>query len=131
VQEELNKLGPLNTTEAVVSKAGAMKADYIIHAVGPRFQEEDIDGKLRTTVINVLKCAEEKGIEAVAFPPMGTGFYGIPLEVSARVTLNTLKEYLSGSTKIKEVVVCLQDKREYKPFQAQLAALASAQESRV
>ncbi len=131
VQEELNKLGPLETTQAVVSKAGAMKADYIIHAVGPRFQEQDIESKLEKTVVNALKRAEEKGIEAVAFPPMGTGFYGIPLDVSARVTLKTLKEYLSGKTNIKDVVVCLQDKREYKPFKAQLTALASAQESNV
>jgi len=130
VQQELNKLGPLDTTEAVVSKAGAMKADYIIHAVGPRFQEEDIEGKLRNTVVSALKCAEEKGIETIAFPPMGTGFYGIPLNVSAKVTLNTLKEYLSGETKIKDVVICLQDNREYKPFQAQLAALTSPKESR-
>jgi O-acetyl-ADP-ribose deacetylase (regulator of RNase III) len=131
VQEELNNLGPLSTTEAVVSKAGAMKADYIIHAVGPRFQEENIEDKLRTTVWNALKCAEEKGIEAVAFPPMGTGFYGIPLDVSARVMLNTLKAYLSGDTKIKDVVICLQDNREYKPFQYQLSTMTSAEESMV
>lgn len=131
IQEELTQHGTLDTTEVLVSKAGAMKADYIIHAVGPRFQEENIEGKLRTTVLNTLKIADEKGIEAVAFPPMGTGFYGIPLDVSARVTLETLKEYLSGDTKIKEVVICLQDKREYKPFQAQLSKLTTAEESTV
>lgn len=131
IQEELNQFGTLNTTETIVSKAGAMKADYIIHAVGPRFQEEDIEAKLKTTVVNTLKIADEKGIEAIAFPPMGTGFYGIPLDVSARVTLAALKEYLSGDTKIKEIAICLQDKREYKPFQAQLSALTTAEESKV
>jgi O-acetyl-ADP-ribose deacetylase (regulator of RNase III) len=128
VQEELNRYGTLNTTEVVMSKAGAMKADYIIHAVGPRFQEVDIEGKLKTTVVNTLECAEEKAIEAIAFPPMGTGFYGIPLDVSARVTLETIKDYLSGDTKIKDVVICLQDKREFKPFQAQLSNLTAARE---
>ncbi|MFH1755211.1 MAG: macro domain-containing protein, partial [Candidatus Latescibacterota bacterium] len=43
IQEELKKHGPVNTTDVVVSKAGAMKADHIIHAVGPRFQEKDIE----------------------------------------------------------------------------------------
>lgn len=129
IQEELKKHGTLNTTDVVVSKAGAMKADYIIHAVGPRFQEEDIEGKLKTTIMNTLRIAEEEGIETIAFPPMGTGFYGIPLDVSARITLQTIQEYLSGSTRLKDVVICLQDKREYKPFQAQLSALSAAEGS--
>ncbi len=124
IQEELRKHGTLETTEAVVSSAGEMKANYIIHAVGPRFQEEDIVSKLKTTVLNCLKHAEEKGITAIAFPPMGSGFYGVPLEVSAQVTLSTIKEYLSGETKIKDVVVCLLDSREFKPFQNQLSALS-------
>ncbi len=126
VQEQLKQFGTINTTDAVVTEAGEMKAKYIIHAVGPRFQEEDIEDKLRTTVLNSLKKAEEKGVKAVAFPAMGTGFYGVPLDLSARVTLGAIKEYLSGHTKIKDVVVCLLDNREYKPFQNQLAALTSA-----
>ena len=126
VQDELNGLGPLQTTEAVVSGAGEMKSKFIIHAVGPRFQEEDIENKLRETVLNSLKRAEERGIEAIAFPAMGTGFYGIPLDVSARVTLTTLKEYLAGETKLKDVAVCLLDEREYRPFQAQFSALSQS-----
>ena len=90
VQKELDEKGELKTTEAVASGAGEMKADHIIHAVGPRFQEEDLESKLRTTIVNATKCAEEKGIKKIAFPPMGAGFYGVPLDVSARVTLGTL-----------------------------------------
>ncbi|MCP4570144.1 MAG: macro domain-containing protein [FCB group bacterium] len=125
VQQELNEMDPLQTTEAVISAAGEMKADYIIHAVGPRFQEEDIESKLEKTILSALKKAEDKGIKAVAFPAMGAGFYGIPLAVSARVTLTTLKEYLADGAKIKDVVVCLNDNHEFKPFQSQLAALGN------
>jgi O-acetyl-ADP-ribose deacetylase (regulator of RNase III) len=123
VSEELKKLGSLETTQAVISGAGGMKAQHIIHAVGPRFQEENTEGKLRATILNSLSLADEKGIEAIAFPPMGSGFYGVPLDVSARITLETIKEYLSGETRIQEVVVCLLDGREYKPFQAQFSAM--------
>lgn len=126
VAEELKTMGPLETTQAVVSGAGGMKAKHIIHAVGPRFQEENTDGKLRATILNSLTLADEKGIEAIAFPPMGAGFYGVPLDASARITLETIKEYLAGETKIKEVVVCLLDKREYKPFQSQFSAMKFA-----
>jgi O-acetyl-ADP-ribose deacetylase (regulator of RNase III) len=100
-----------------------MKARYIVHAVGPRFQEEDTDAKLRRTIENSLRQAAAKGITAIAFPAMGAGFYGVPLPVSARVTLETIRDYLAGSPTIKDVVICLLDNREYKPFQSQLTAL--------
>jgi len=126
VQEELDKIGELQTTEAVVTEAGNLKAKSIIHAVGPAFQEENIEDKLRTTIANSLKKAEAKGITSIAFPPMGAGFYGVPLNISADITLKSIANYLSGDTRIKEVVVCLLDNREYKPFHEKLAALLQA-----
>jgi O-acetyl-ADP-ribose deacetylase (regulator of RNase III) len=123
IQVELNGLAPLKTTEVAISDAGDMKASHIIHAVGPRFQEPDLESKLETTIQNCLKQADGKGIKKVAFPPMGAGFYGVPLDVSARVTLGTIQKYLANSTSIEEVVVCLMDNREYKPFQSHLATM--------
>ena len=123
IQEELKKFGSVNTTDVVVTAAGEMKAKQIIHAVGPRFQEEELESKLKATVLNVLKTAEDKGIKAIAFPAMGAGFYGVPLDLSARVTLGTIKEYLSGDTKVEDVVVCLNTSREYKAFQNQFSTL--------
>lgn len=124
VQEELNGRGPLKTTEVVVTGAGDLKASSIIHAVGPRFQEENLGEKLSRTVINCLKAADERGLSRIAFPPMGTGFYCVPLDVSACVMLTTIRDYLNGETNIREVIICLLDKREYLPFQKQLADMA-------
>lgn len=126
VQEELKEHGVIKTTEAIVTSAGEMKAKYIIHAVGPRFQEENLENKLRATILNSLKQADEKGIKSIAFPAMGAGFYGVPLDTSAQITLTTVADYLSGDTKIEEVVVSLLDSREYKPFQEKLATLVQS-----
>jgi len=126
IQEELNKLGPLETTQAVVSSAGEMKTKHLVHAVGPRFQEENIEKKLKTTILNSLKAAEGKSVKSIAFPAMGAGFYGVALDVSARITLETIRQYLSGDTKIADVVVCLNDNRELKSFESQLASMANS-----
>jgi O-acetyl-ADP-ribose deacetylase (regulator of RNase III) len=123
VQKELNEMGPLKTTEVIVSGAGELKAKHIIHAVGPRFQEEDLEAKLKTTVENCLKAADAQDIKQIAFPPMGAGFYGVPLDVSARITLGTIENYLAGDTGIREVTICLYGNREYQPYQKQLASL--------
>ena len=105
----------------MISAAGEMKADYIIHANGPKFQEENLEALLKATILNVLRLADEKKIKRLAFPPMGSGFYVVPLAVSARVMFETFEEYLPGNTGLEEIAICLLDSREYKPFQAQLA----------
>jgi O-acetyl-ADP-ribose deacetylase (regulator of RNase III) len=72
IQKDLDKLAPVGPYQAVISNAGELKAKYIIHANGPKFQEEDMEGKIKTTIINSLKLADEKGIKKIAFPPMGS-----------------------------------------------------------
>jgi O-acetyl-ADP-ribose deacetylase (regulator of RNase III) len=124
IQKELDELGPVATGEAVVSGAGTMKAQYIIHAVGPKFQEEDTEGKLRTTVQNVLKLADEKGIQRIAFPAMGAGYYGIAPDLCARVMLETFKSHLEGETRIKELIICVLDTPQHNAFQSQLSSMA-------
>jgi O-acetyl-ADP-ribose deacetylase (regulator of RNase III) len=120
VQKELEELGPVANGEAVISGAGKLKADFIIHAVGPRFQEEDTEAKLRTTMINSLKRAEEARVERIAFPAMGAGYYGIAPDLCARVMLEVIKSHLEGETGIKEVVICVLDTPQYDAFKTEL-----------
>jgi O-acetyl-ADP-ribose deacetylase (regulator of RNase III) len=123
IQKELSKLAPVEVGNAVVTGGGDMKAKYIIHAVGPKFQEPDEEGKLRKTMHTALEKAEEKGVETLAFPAMGTGFYGIQPDLCARVMLDTIKDHLNGATSLKKVWICLMDTREIVPFTRQLEAL--------
>ncbi|MFC1500359.1 macro domain-containing protein [Candidatus Zixiibacteriota bacterium] len=121
VQKELDGLGPLETGEAVVSGAGNLKADSIIHAVGPRFQEENIEEKLRTTMMNTLRCAEEKGFRRIAFPAMGAGYYGILPAVSAEVMMEAIKSHLETQTEIQELIICVFDTPQFDAFQSTMA----------
>jgi O-acetyl-ADP-ribose deacetylase (regulator of RNase III) len=124
IQKTLDEMEtPLSVGEAVVTEAGKLKAKYIIHAVGPAFQEENTEEKLRNTVVSSMKRAEEKGIQQIAFPLMGAGFYGVPMDIGAKVTLGTIKDYLANNTGVKEVVVVALDNRELGPFKTQFEAL--------
>lgn len=123
VRKELAEFGPIKVTEAVATTAGNMKSKYIIHANGPKFQEQDTENKLRDTIKNALKCAEEKGVESIAFPPMGAGFYGVPLDKSAEITAVELANYLNNGAKIKKVIICANDNREYAALSKQLSSL--------
>jgi O-acetyl-ADP-ribose deacetylase (regulator of RNase III) len=123
VQEELKKIGSAGITEVVVTSGGNLPARYILHAVGPQFQEEDSEGKLRATTLNTLRKAEEYKLHRIALPAMGAGFYGIPLETCARIILDAAREFLEEAAELKEVVFCLRDLRELNVFQKHLQKL--------
>ena len=126
IKKELDQIGGIELTDAVVTSAGNMKTKHIVHAAGPGFQEANLEEKLRSTILNALKRAEEKGIKQIALPPMGTGFYGVSLSVCSEVMVNTIRDYLSNNTGFREVIICASDMREYKPFEARLASLSQA-----
>jgi O-acetyl-ADP-ribose deacetylase (regulator of RNase III) len=117
IQEELKSYGTISTGEAVVTAAGELNSKFIIHAVGPRFQEDNTEEKLTATMQNALKAAKEKGIRKIAFPPMGSGFYGVPLDMCARIMLKVIQKHLLENSTLEEIVICVIDDREYKVFQ--------------
>lgn len=121
IKKALDAIGSIATTEAVVTSGGNLKAKHIVHAAGPAFQEERLEEKLRATIANALRRAEERGITQIAFPPMGAGFYGVPLPVSAKLTIEAIASHLSNSTGIREVVLCANDGRERAAFEAALS----------
>ena len=82
-----------------------------------------MEDKLNRTIENCLQLAEEKGLKEVVFPPMGTGFYGVPLEMSAMVSLSAFKNYLSNGGSIENLKICLVDNREYNAFEDAFSAL--------
>jgi O-acetyl-ADP-ribose deacetylase (regulator of RNase III) len=120
VQDQLNAIGTLPTGEAVVTTGGNMKARFIIHVNGPKFQEPDTRGKLTKAVESALRRADEKGLAKVAFPPIGTGLYQVPLDLCASVLLDTVERHLKGPTSLEEVLFVAVDSREYKPLAAVL-----------
>ena len=124
IQKALDEMEPAETCQSVYTEAGEMKAKHIIHSVGPRHNEPDIEGKLRRTIDGAIKLAEEKGIKQLAFPPMGAGFYGVPLPLCSKVMLEEFAEYFRGEPKLDEIIISALDNREYKPFEAALSALS-------
>ena len=120
IQKQLDEIGSCPTGEAVVTEAGILKADWIIHANGPKFREEDEEGKLQQTVKSALARAEEKGVKRLAFPPMGTGLYQVPLDLCTRVMVDTISQHLANGSTLDEVLIVAPDNREFNPFKAKI-----------
>jgi O-acetyl-ADP-ribose deacetylase (regulator of RNase III) len=120
IQEESNKIGRVRVGDVAVTGAGALKAKYVIHAVGPRMGEGEEDKKLKNATINSLKKAEELNLKSIAFPAISTGIFGFPKDRCARIMLNSIKEYLERDTSIQRVVFCLFSDNDYKIFEETL-----------
>ncbi|MCW5977158.1 MAG: macro domain-containing protein [Bryobacteraceae bacterium] len=116
IKKELAALGPVAVGEAVTTTAGRLPAKWIVHACGPKFQEPDMEAKLRRCMLSALRAAEERGAKTIAFPPMGAGFYGVPLERCARAMLEAIREFLAAGGALEAIVVCVADRREYGAF---------------
>jgi O-acetyl-ADP-ribose deacetylase (regulator of RNase III) len=123
VKQEVEKIGRIRMGEAVITGAGEMNARRIIHACGPKFQEPEMEKKLRQCVESALKVADKAGIRTLAFPPMGTGFYGVPLDLSAGVMLDSIKAFLQKDVSLQEVIICVVDYRDYAPFKKKLESI--------
>lgn len=120
IKAELDKIGGAKPNDAIISAAGDLQSKYIVHSIGPKFQEENFSEKLKLTIHNTLKKADEKGISEIAFPLMGAGFYGTPFDVCIKIMLESIDKHLSATTGLKKVILCANDNREYRLFETQI-----------
>ena len=123
VKKELEKIGHIGPGEAVVTTAGNMQPRHIVHACGPKFHEPDTEAKLRKCIQSALQASGDAGLKTLAFPPMGTGFYGVPFDLSAKVLVEVAKRFLEEHDSIQEVIVCVLDDREFQAFRPNLESL--------
>ena len=128
IKEQLSKIGRIGVGEAVVTTAGSLQARHIVHACGPKFQEPDREPKLRKTMQAALDAAASAGLASIVFPPMGAGFYGIPLDLCSRVMLEEISRFLAEASSLVEVTICVLDMREFNAFEPKLAALAGGED---
>lgn len=120
IQKALDEIGSVPTGEAVVTEAGILPATWIIHTNGPKFREEDEADKLRRATRSALAAAEARGVGRLAFSPIGTGLYQVPVELCADAMCDEIALHLSNGSKIREVLIVAPDSREYEPFRARI-----------
>lgn len=96
----------LPTGEAVITTGGNLKADYVIHTVGPicrgRFTERE-EKLLYRAYYNSLKLAKEKGIKSISFPSISTGAYRCPVDKAAKTAFKALIDFIKNENYIEEI----------------------------
>ncbi len=95
LKNALQKFSYVDTTEVAVT-SGFDLSKYIIHAVGPVYDEafNNNETLLADTYINALNKAVELEAESISFPLISAGANGFPQHVALEVAIKTIGSFI-------------------------------------
>ncbi|MGA6971326.1 MAG: macro domain-containing protein [Candidatus Binatus sp.] len=123
IQQECDRVGPIALGEAAITGAGSLRTRHVIHAASMRLGESTSEANLRAATRNSLMRANENSLKSIAFPAIGTGNAGFPIERCAEVMLDEVHAHLSGPTTLERVDFVLFDQRSLGVFERALAEM--------
>ncbi|TPN88931.1 O-acetyl-ADP-ribose deacetylase [Aquimarina algicola] len=117
----INKQGKCNVGEAVITTAGNLPAKYVIHTVGPVWNQggEEKEALLVNCYQNSLQLALKNKIKSIAFPNISTGIYKFPKDLAAKIAIETVKNFKSQNV-INEVIFVCFDNENLKLYEKKL-----------
>ena len=111
LQAACDAIGHCDTGSAVITPGFDVKAQYIIHAVGPRWsggnhgEPQLLYGAYRSS----LELAVENGCRAIAFPLISAGIFGYPVEQAWQVAIQACSDFIAEGNEINIVFAVLDD----------------------
>jgi O-acetyl-ADP-ribose deacetylase (regulator of RNase III) len=128
IQRECDAIGSIPVGFAAITGGGKLKARYVIHAASMGLGGVQTTGKsLRTSTAHALRLAAERSLKTIAFPAIGTGVSGFPMEECAEIMLDEAIEHLKRGSALDKIYFVLFDaaakevfSREWKKRQTQL-----------
>lgn len=103
--EECKTLGGCKTGEAKITKGYNLPSDYVIHTVGPIYDEDrNPQLMLENCYKNSLNLAAKHGIESIAFPNISTGVYGYPKKEAAKIAIRSVLEWFEENSEDIKVI---------------------------
>lgn len=123
ILEECRKIiarqGSCKTGEAVITTAGNLPAKFVIHTVGPVWNDgrKNEASLLAACYQNSLNLAIDHNLSSIAFPNISTGVYGYPKKEAAEIALKTVMVYLKQDTFISKVYFVCFDEENYQLYQ--------------
>ena len=116
--EECRLLNGCPTGEAKITKGYKLPAKYVIHTVGPIWQ----DGKqneaklLASCYFSCLQLAVENKIKSIAFPAISCGVYGYPLEEACHIALESTLNFINSNDDLEKIIFVSFNSRVYQIY---------------
>ena len=113
----------LEPGEVLLTSGYRLPAKYVIHTVAPRWSGgNDVEFEvLFNCYANSIELALEKRLSSIAFPALGTGAFGVPVEVSAEAAVRAIAEFdLSDDFK---VVLCCYSQDDFDTYTSTIQSI--------
>ena len=111
--------GSCKPGEAVITTAGNLLAKFVIHTVGPVWNNgmNNEADKLANCYRNSLALAIENTINSIAFPNISTGIYGYPKKEAAGIAIQTVTDFLLNNQYLINVHFVCFDQENHSIYQ--------------
>ena len=113
------------TGEVKTTAAGNLAARYVIHAVGPFYNERYADkahAQLRQVHTLALEAAIEQQCDSIAFPAISTGAYRFPIADAAQIAIDVACSFLDTTEGISLIRFVLYKRSQFDVFARALDA---------
>jgi O-acetyl-ADP-ribose deacetylase len=107
---------PAELGGAVATPGGTLAARIVIHAVSLDRDRRTSGPTIEAAVRSAMARAREAGVTSIAFPALGSGVGGFPIEEGARITVATVRDELPASPSIAHVIFALRGAAAYAAF---------------
>ncbi len=124
-QQIVSERGPLNPGEAVITGAGRLPSQHVIHTVGPMWNETKPElgiDLLASCYRESMNLAATNECRTIAFPCISTGVYGFPTGLAATTAITTVKDWINNRPgELSEVIFVCFDSSNFHLYRAGLA----------
>lgn len=112
-------LNGCETGEAKITQGFLLPAKYIIHTVGPVYQnqsETESEKLLAKAYESSLLLALNYQLHSIAFPNISTGVYGYPKKTAAKIAIETCRKFSDNNSQLDELIFCCFDEENYRIY---------------
>jgi O-acetyl-ADP-ribose deacetylase len=121
VEAQCRTLGELPVGSAIITPAGDVAAQFMIHVIVRSTDEPVSAAGVRRALQNGLRRLAEWGIHHVAMPPLGTGAGNLDADESADIMIPALLEQMQATGVPAQVEICVDSEYERDAFERRLA----------
>ena len=116
LKEACRPLRGCHTGDAKITKGFDLKAKYVIHTVGPVWNNgtQGEEALLASAYRRSLEVAAEHKIKTIAFPSISTGAYRFPFEKATAIALREITEFLKAHDLPEEVILVAFSEEDYR-----------------
>ena len=120
IEKDAMSKGPIEVGEAIESIAGKLPYKYIIHAAGMGQDLRTDENIVSKVTKNSLLLADKLKIKSIAFPAIGTGVGGFPVDLCAKKMIGAARDVSGQLKSVQRIVFILFDTPSFTAFDTEL-----------